>query len=108
MEPFTEISLVETAMTKCHLIQTPAGFDLAYQQSFPLNRADIHSLVYFLEKVRAEQHVPHEYAHGHLLLAYAPEEAFNEVAVTYENRRITMELATAFLLLDSLKDRGPA
>ena len=77
MEPFTEISLVETAITKCHLIQTPAGFDLSY-------------------------------AHGHLLLAYAPEEAFNEIAITYENRRITMELNTAFLLLDSLKDHGPA
>jgi hypothetical protein len=108
MEPFTEISLVETAPTKCHLIQTPAGFDLSYTQNFVLNREDIHSIVYFLEKVRAEQNRPHEYTHGHLLLAYAPEEAFNEVALTYENRRITMEMATALLLLDSLKDRGPA
>ena len=105
MEPFTEISLVETAMTKCHHKQTPAGFDLSYQPTVPLNREDIHSLVYFLEKVRAEQNRPQEYAHGHLLLSYAPEEAFNEVAITYENRLITMELATAFLLLDSLKDR---
>jgi hypothetical protein len=108
MEPFTEISLVETAITKCHLIQTPAGFNLSYAQNFVLNREDIHSIVHFLEQVRAEQNHPQEYAHGHLLLAYAPEEAFNEVAFTYENRRITMELATAFLLLDSLKDRGPA
>ncbi len=107
MQPFTEISLVETTMTKCHLIQNPAGFDFSYAQNFILNREDIRSLVSFLEKVRAEQHRPQEYAHGHLLLAYAPEEAFNEVALTYENRRITMELATAFLLLDSLKDHGP-
>jgi hypothetical protein len=108
MQPFQEISLIETAETKCHLIQTPKGFNLSYQQIFPLSQSDMHSIVTFLEQVRADQHLPHQYAHGHLFLNYAPEEASNQVAMTYGERRITMELATALLLLDSLKDRGPA
>jgi len=106
MEPFREVNLVQTERIRYHLVQTPEGFDLIHEMIFPLSKADLHSIIFFLEKVKAEQHLPHEYMHGNLFFSYSPEESSNEVTIQYEDRRMCMDLTIALQFLGGLKDRG--
>jgi hypothetical protein len=107
-QPGEDIKLVETQRMTCRLVRKPVGFDLVHELRFPLHQGDVRSIIFFLEKVKADQHMPYNYMHGNLFLSYAPEESSNEVTLQYEDRRMYLDLPAALLLLERLQEHsGP-
>jgi hypothetical protein len=106
MQPSEEIMLIETLITSCRLVQKAASFDLIQEIRFPLSPGNIHSILTFLESVKADEHHPHQFMHGNLFLSYAPEESSGEVTIQYGDRPMRLDLSTAFTLLEKLQAHG--